>query len=198
MKDISVRDIVNETSGKLLQGPEDLLLTSVTTDSRMVGENALFVGISGETMDGNRFAASAVENGAKAAMISDARVYEAYRKDHPEDRDTAFILVDNTTDAIQRTARMARRRIPVPAVGVTGSVGKTTTREMIACAFGLRHSKSSSTRGKPWVISSEDATPPVWNVRIVSWVPGSPMDCAAMTPTASPILTGLPLAIFLP
>ena len=135
MKDISVRDIVNETSGKLLQGPEDLLLTSVSTDSRMVGENALFVGISGETMDGNRFAASAVENGAKAAMISDARVYEAYRKDHPEDRDTAFILVDNTTDAIQRTARMARRRIPVPAVGVTGSVGKTTTREMIACAL---------------------------------------------------------------
>ena len=92
MKDISVRDIVNETCGKLLQGPEDLLLTSVTTDSRTVGENALFVGISGETMDGNRFAASAVENGAKAAMISDARVYpggQHHRRDPADGADGA-------------------------------------------------------------------------------------------------------------
>lgn len=45
------------------------------------------------------------------------------------------------------------------------------------------------TRGRPWVISSAPATPPVWNVRIVSWVPGSPMAWAAMVPTASPIST---------
>ena len=44
------------------------------------------------------------------------------------------------------------------------------------------------------VISEPDATPPVWNVRIVSWVPGSPMDCAAMMPTASPTVTGAPVA----
>ena len=135
MKDIRVRDIVNECEGTLLQGSEDRLLVTVTTDSRAIGEDALFVGISGETMDGNRFAASAVENGAKAAMISDPGIYEDYHESHPEDRETAFILVKDTTDAIQRTARMARRHLQMPAVGVTGSVGKTTTREMIACAL---------------------------------------------------------------
>jgi hypothetical protein len=42
------------------------------------------------------------------------------------------------------------------------------------------------------------AAPPMWNVRRVSWVPGSPMDCAAMTPTASPMFTGRPVARFRP
>ena len=56
-----------------------------------------------------------------------------------------------------------------------------------------RASKISTTRGRPCVMSAP-ATPPVWNVRIVSWVPGSPIDCAAMIPTASPISHGFPVA----
>ena len=57
-----------------------------------------------------------------------------------------------------------------------------------ALPFGVRASKSSTTRGRPCVMSSP-ATPPVWKVRIVSWVPGSPMDWAAWMPTASPTST---------
>ena len=135
MKDITVREILEAAGGTLLQGEETLRLCSVTTDSREVGTDALFVGIVGETMDGNRFLSSAAENGAKAAMISDRSVYEAYHEKHPEEKDTAVILVDNTTAAIQKTAKMARSRLQLPAVGVTGSVGKTTTREMIAAAL---------------------------------------------------------------
>ena len=60
--------------------------------------------------------------------------------------------------------------------------------------FGVRASNSSCTRGRPCVMSSADATPPVWKVRIVSCVPGSPIDCAAMMPTASPMSTSLPVA----
>ena len=45
---------------------------------------------------------------------------------------------------------------------------------------------------------SSPATPPVWNVRMVSWVPGSPIDCAAMMPTASPMSTSRPVAMFRP
>ena len=63
-----------------------------------------------------------------------------------------------------------------------------------ATPLGVRASNSSTTRGRPWVMSSP-ATPPVWNVRMVSWVPGSPIDCAAMMPTASPTSTSLPEAI---
>ena len=63
----------------------------------------------------------------------------------------------------------------------------------VAAPFGFRASKISTTRGRPCVMSSP-ATPPVWNVRIVSCVPGSPIDCAAMIPTASPISVIPPVA----
>jgi hypothetical protein len=63
----------------------------------------------------------------------------------------------------------------------------------LGLALGIRATNSSSTRGKPAVMSSP-ATPPVWNVRIVSCVPGSPIDCAAMIPTASPMPTSEPVA----
>ena len=62
-----------------------------------------------------------------------------------------------------------------------------------ALPLGTRASNSSSTRGRPAVMS-RPATPPVWNVRIVSWVPGSPIDWAAMIPTASPTPTSSPVA----
>ena len=59
-----------------------------------------------------------------------------------------------------------------------------------ALPLGMRASNSSSTRGRPAVMS-RPATPPVWNVRMVSCVPGSPIDCAAMMPTASPMPTSV-------
>ena len=68
---------------------------------------------------------------------------------------------------------------------------------MIAAPFGVRASKSSTTRGRPCVMSSP-ATPPVWNVRMVSCVPGSPIDWAAMMPIASPWSTSLPVASIVP
>ena len=64
--------------------------------------------------------------------------------------------------------------------------------EITACPFGERASNNSSTRGRPVVMSLTPATPPVWNVRIVSCVPGSPMLCAAMIPTAAPNSTNAP------
>ena len=71
------------------------------------------------------------------------------------------------------------------------------TPVMTAAPLGVRASNSSTTRGRPWVMSSP-ATPPVWNVRIVSCVPGSPIDCAAMIPTASPRSTDAPVASIVP
>ena len=66
--------------------------------------------------------------------------------------------------------------------------------DITASPLGLRRaSKSSSTRGKPLVISRTSAVPPLWKVRSVNCVPGSPIDCAAMMPTAAPIFTISPV-----
>ena len=71
---------------------------------------------------------------------------------------------------------------------------RPSTSAMGALPRGTRASNSSWTRGRPVVMSSP-ATPPVWKVRIVSCVPGSPIDWAATMPTASPTSTSLPVAI---
>ena len=68
------------------------------------------------------------------------------------------------------------------------------SRVSVALPLGLRASNSSTTRGRPPAMSPPPAMPPVWNVRIVSCVPGSPIDWAAMTPTASPVSIVLPVA----
>ena len=80
---------------------------------------------------------------------------------------------------------------------LTGGISATAGGITAAIFFGFLASNSSSTRGRPCVISSP-ATPPVWKVRMVSCVPGSPMDCAAMMPTASPRLTSSLVARFMP
>ena len=81
------------------------------------------------------------------------------------------------------------------SVSSTATVPSTVASS--AWPFGLRASNSSTTRGRPCVMSAP-ATPPVWNVRRVSCVPGSPIDWAAMMPTASPMATSLPVAGAMP
>ena len=82
----------------------------------------------------------------------------------------------------------------VSALSESSIVTLPSCSAIFARPLGLRASKSSTTRGRPCVMSAP-ATPPVWNVRIVSCVPGSPIDWAAMMPTASPIWAVLPEAI---
>ena len=82
----------------------------------------------------------------------------------------------------------------VRALSVSSTTTMPPSSAIFARPFGLRASNSSTMRGRPCVMSAP-ATPPVWNVRMVSCVPGSPIDCAAMMPTASPICASLPEAI---
>ena len=81
----------------------------------------------------------------------------------------------------------------VRALSVSSTEATPPISAIFARPFGLRASNSSTMRGRPCVMSAP-ATPPVWNVRMVSCVPGSPIDCAAMMPTASPIIAVTPEA----
>ena len=85
----------------------------------------------------------------------------------------------------------------VSALSVSSIETAPSCSAIFARPLGRRASNSSTTRGRPCVMSAP-ATPPVWNVRIVSCVPGSPIDCAATMPTASPICASAPVAIARP
>ena len=126
MENITVKDIVEFTDGVLMCGDENTPVKDICTNSKEIKEGDLFVPIIGEKVDAHRFIESALETGA-ATLTS--RHNDVVVSDRP------YIRVNNTVDALQRIGAAVRRQIPIPVVAVTGSVGKTTTREMIAKAL---------------------------------------------------------------
>src|ERR1700759_3315411 len=110
--------------GGQLVGP-DLVVSSVSTDSRSPSAGSLFVALAGERFDGHDFVAPALAGGARAALVS----ADADRSRWPE---ASLILVPDTRRALGQLASWWRRRHAIPVIGIVGSNGKTTTKEMIA------------------------------------------------------------------
>ena len=93
----------------------------ITTDSRDCPEGSIFLALKGESFNGNKFAESAIEKGCAYAIIDEPE----YKKD---DR---FILVENCLQTFKDLAREHRRQFDIPVIGITGTNGKTTTKELI-------------------------------------------------------------------
>ena len=132
MDHITVRHIVEAVSGTLLCGDADTELKHISIDSRSMRGADLFVPLIGEKSDAHRFLVQAMDNGAAAALTSE---HEAA----PEGFHGALIQVKDTKLALQTIGRCLRARLSIPLVGITGSVGKTTTREMVAAALSAKY-----------------------------------------------------------
>lgn len=128
MENIRVKDIVEAVHGRLLCGNRDVFLRNISIDSRFMAGEDLFVPLIGEKVDAHRFLGQAFGNGAVAALTSE---HEAC----PDDCSGTLIRVEDTGRALQDIGRFIRSRLCLPLVGITGSVGKTTTREMVAAAL---------------------------------------------------------------
>jgi len=122
---------------------EDVLFTGVSTDSRTLKQGNLFVALVGEKYDGSQFVANAVENGAIAAMINQATDNPAFSADIP------VIRVDDTRMGLGQLAAYWRNRFSGPVVGVTGSNGKTTVKEMIAAILRYAAAHQGATTDEP-------------------------------------------------
>ncbi len=110
---------------------QDLIANAYSIDSRTIGEGELFFAVKGERLDGHDFVTSALENGAIGAVV---RKDEAHRySDH-----SRLLVVDDTLVALQTLATAVRKLWGKPLVGVTGSAGKTTTKEAIAHVLSTR------------------------------------------------------------
>ena len=127
MKPITLREVAQACSGTL-HGDPDIRITSIVTDSRRAGEGSLFAAIPGERVDGHSFIMKTFEQGAVCALCERA----------PEG-DGQYILVDSTLVALKGIAEYYRSLFTIPFIGVTGSVGKTSTKELISSVLAQRY-----------------------------------------------------------
>ena len=104
---------------------------TVTTDSRDCPEGSIFFALKGASFDGNKFAAAALDKGCAYAVVDEA---EYAVKDDPR-----FILTDNCLHTLQQLARFHRRTLGTKIIGITGTNGKTTTKELVAAVLGEKY-----------------------------------------------------------
>lgn len=102
----------------------------VCTDTRRIEKDKLFFALRGATFDGNAFARQAVEQGAKAAVVDSPEIFEANR-----DLGERIILAESVLQTLQDLAAEHRRRLAIPVLGIVGSNGKTTTKELVTCVL---------------------------------------------------------------
>lgn len=117
--------------GKILQQGNCVKFSDVSIDSRMVKKNGIFIAIHGANLDGHRFVSQAIKNGARAVVVS--------KRISVRSKDALVIYVKDTTKALGELARAHRMRFSIPIIAVTGSAGKTTTKDLIAHILKTRY-----------------------------------------------------------
>ena len=122
-------DLARASEGRMVSGRSDVRVDGFSIDSRRVKRGDLFVAIRGARLDGHNFVSEAIQRGAAGVVVGDSTLagFKIEVLDQP-----FVIAVENTTRALQLMGREIRRRSGARVVAITGSIGKTTTKELIA------------------------------------------------------------------
>ena len=134
---MKVKDILKITNGKLICGDENIEVNYFSRDTREIKEGDTYIALKGERFDGNDFCQNAVSSGAKVCIVS---------KDIDPIKGATIIKVEDTLKALQDIARFKRMQYDIPVVAVTGSVGKTSTKDLIASVVSEGY-KTLKTKG---------------------------------------------------
>lgn len=141
---VALQTMIQLTGGKLVAGPASAEITGAAVDSRRIRRGDVFIAMPGAQTDGHRYVAQAAAAGAAAALVerwplpqqAPAQGWDPTDGEIPHT--LSVVKVDDTLRALQRWARAHRDRFDVPVVAVTGSVGKTTTKDMIAAVLAAQ------------------------------------------------------------
>ena len=138
MKPFTLSEIAAACGGTYVgdEALREATVTSVERDSRQIKDGSLFLAIKGERVDGHDFIKKCYDSGAVCAICERA----------PENAEKPYILVPSTLDAVKRIAGAYREKFDIPVVGVSGSVGKTSTKEMLYAVLSQKY-KTHKTQG---------------------------------------------------
>ena len=132
---IYVRDIVEKFNGTLVCGNIDLEIKNISKDTRTIKEGDIYIGIKGESFDGNMFYGDAFDKGAIACILDNISVGDIDDKY----KDKTIVVVEDTIKCLQMLAKYKRSLYNIPVIGVTGSVGKTSTKDMIYSVLSTKY-----------------------------------------------------------
>ncbi|MFL6280458.1 MAG: UDP-N-acetylmuramoyl-tripeptide--D-alanyl-D-alanine ligase [Vicinamibacterales bacterium] len=134
---LTAGDIVTATGGGLEQGNREQSIAGISIDSRTIASGEIFVAIRGDRFDGHEFVGAAMARGALGAIVEMQNI-DATRAAATARQDAVIVSVQDTTRALQDIARDVRRRAGTQVVAITGSAGKTTTKEVAAELLSAR------------------------------------------------------------
>ncbi|MDY2959539.1 MAG: UDP-N-acetylmuramoyl-tripeptide--D-alanyl-D-alanine ligase [Hornefia sp.] len=124
MDAITAKELAEVTSGNLLKGSGNEIFTGICTDSRIFQEGDVFFALKGELADGHEFVPMVIDKGCKICVVSDEKAAD-------DCENCTFIVVKDTLPALQTLTKWYLEKIAVKKIAITGSVGKTSTRDMV-------------------------------------------------------------------
>lgn len=141
--DIKVKDIIDVCNGKLVLGNQQMICGDFSKDTRTIQENDVYVGIKGENFDGNSLYKEALEKGAAVCILQGELVENEIKNMEQELKNKfsnrAIIIVEDTIKALQQIASYKRDLYNIPVIAITGSVGKTSTKDIVASVVGTEY-----------------------------------------------------------
>lgn len=134
--EIKVKDIVKVCNAELVFGNENIVCENFSKDTRTINENDVYVGIKGENFDGNTLYEQAFEKGAKVCILQGVNISDEIKNKF---YDRAVVIVEDTIKTLQKLAEYKRSLYDIPVIAITGSVGKTSTKDIIASVVGTQY-----------------------------------------------------------
>lgn len=141
MLELNLQEIVKATKGALLKEADVKEIKTVSTDTRKIEEGTMFIALKGENFNGNNYVLDAFNKGAKIAIVDEVKCDLNELKE-----DVALIKVQNTGRALMDLAKFYREKLGLKVVGITGSAGKTSTKDLVAAVLSYKY-KVFKTKG---------------------------------------------------
>lgn len=141
--DLTIGEIAQACGGKLVlsnDAKNDKNVTSVVIDSRQVTEGGVFIAVPGQRVDGHTFVSSVFTQGAALAIVNKTQEQLSREMGVPVAGWGSYVFVEDTLQALRDIAEFYRKKLAVRVVGITGSAGKTSTKEFIACVLAEKYS----------------------------------------------------------
>lgn len=136
--DLRIKDIIEVTNGELIIGNENEICENFSHDTRTIKEGDIYIGLKGEKIDGSIYWKDSFEKGAKAVIVGKIEFSQEDIKKYDLQEKT-IVKVKDTTEAFGKIALHKRKLYNIPVVGVTGSVGKTSTKDIIASVLSQKY-----------------------------------------------------------